>query len=399
VIYGRKDGTALTMDVFRPKSGSNGAAVIVVVSGGFFSSHDAINPVFARPFLDRGYAVFTVVHGSQPRYTIPEIVEDVKRAVRYIRSHAADYAIDPNRIGICGASAGGHLSLMLGTAGDAGDPQAKDPVDRQSCRVQAVACFFPPTDFLNFGQPGKELIRAEDHGKPFRPAFLYKALDPETNLWVVITDPEKLRAMAKALSPVTHVSADDAPTLIYHGDADKLVPLQQSELIVAKFKETGVPTKLVVKKGAGHGWLTIPQDLVAFADWFDQHLKSSSAQTADGKPERICASVARYNVGNVRTVIMTVRSAKDSANRREIYLDSEEDFRNEKNFAVVISHDHLPQFKAAGIDDPATYFKGRIIEVTGQIIRESDQVRIRIDEPKKIEIHKPANKTEPAAKP
>lgn len=276
VIYGRKYGTALTMDVFRPKAKANGAAVIIAVSGGFFSSHEAINPAFARPFLDRGYAVFAVVHGSQPRFTIPEIVDDMKRAVRFIRSHAADYGVDPNRIGICGASAGGHLSLMLGTCGDPGDPNAKDPIDRQSCRVQAVACFFPPTDFLNFGAAGKELIHAKDHGKPFRPAFDYKELDPDTNLWVTITDPEKLRALAKAVSPITHVSADDAPTLIYHGDADALVPVQQSEVIVAKLKETGVPTKLVVKPGAGHGWLTIPQDLSAFADWFDEHLKPGS---------------------------------------------------------------------------------------------------------------------------
>src|SRR3954470_23061828 len=120
VIYGRKDGTALTMDVFRPGAEANGAAVVIVVSGGFFSSHEAIAPAFARPLLDRGYTAFTVVHGSQPRYTVPEIIKDVHRAVRFIRHHAQDYAIDPGRIGITGASAGGHLSLMLGTGGDDG---------------------------------------------------------------------------------------------------------------------------------------------------------------------------------------------------------------------------------------------------------------------------------------
>src|SRR5439155_3679752 len=74
VIYGRKFGTALTMDVFRPNGRANGAAVIMVVSGGFFSSHEAVNPSFIRPLLDRGYTVFAVVHGSQPRYTVPEII-------------------------------------------------------------------------------------------------------------------------------------------------------------------------------------------------------------------------------------------------------------------------------------------------------------------------------------
>ena len=143
VIYGRKFGTALTMDVFTPKKDSKGIGVIIVVSGGFVSSHDSISPAFVTPLTNRGYTVFTVVHGSQPRYTIPEIIQDMNRAVRFIRYHAKEYGIDSDRIGVTGASAGGHLSLMLGTAGDQGDPNAKDPVDRASSRVQAVACFFP----------------------------------------------------------------------------------------------------------------------------------------------------------------------------------------------------------------------------------------------------------------
>ena len=116
VIYGRKYGTALTMDVFTPKKDANGAAIVFVVSGGFFSSHEAINPAFALPLLGRGYTVFAVVHGSQPRYTVPEIVQDLHRAVRFIRYQAHDYGIDPDRIGIAGSSAGGHLALMMATA-------------------------------------------------------------------------------------------------------------------------------------------------------------------------------------------------------------------------------------------------------------------------------------------
>ena len=127
VIYGRKYGTALTMDVFTPKKDAKGIGVIFVVSGGFFSSHEAINPSFIRPFIDRGFTVFAVVHGSQPRFTVPEIIQDMNRAVRFIRHHARDYGIDPDRIGIYGGSAGGHLSLMLGTAGDKGDPECQRP--------------------------------------------------------------------------------------------------------------------------------------------------------------------------------------------------------------------------------------------------------------------------------
>jgi acetyl esterase/lipase len=273
VIYGRKFGTALTMDVFTPTGDAKGIGVIVVVSGGWISGHEAVGPVLAKPLVDRGYTVFAVVHGSQPRYTVPEIIPDIDRAVRFIRHHARDYGIDPERIGITGASAGGHLSLMLGTDGKPGSETARDPVERESSRVQAVACFFPPTDFLNYGKPGKQLIRAEDLGKTFRPAFDFREVDPKTGLMVSIVDAEKLREIARAISPITHVSPDDAPTLIVHGDADPLVPLQQSETFVARMKEAGVEAKLVVKPGFGHGWLTLGRDLADFADWFDAHLK------------------------------------------------------------------------------------------------------------------------------
>jgi acetyl esterase/lipase len=283
VIYGRKYGTALTLDIFTPKGGANGAVIVWVVSGGFFSSHEAISPTIAKPLLARGYTVFAVVHGSQPRYQIPEIVQDMNRSVRFIRHHAKDYGIDPNRIGVTGGSAGGHLSLMLGTAGDAGNPTAKDPVDRESSRVQAVACFFPPTDFLNYGGPGKEYIHAMDHRAPFRAAFDYRERDPKTMLWERITDEAKLRKIARDISPIYHVSPDDPPTLIIHGDKDDLVPLQQSETFVAKLRETGVEGKLIVKTGAGHGWPDLLKDAEKLADWFDGHLKKPAVSAEKGQ--------------------------------------------------------------------------------------------------------------------
>jgi len=281
VIYGRKLGTALTMDVFTPTKNAEGIGVILVVSGGFFSSHELIKPAFVQPLTGRGFTVFAVVHGSQPRFTVPEIIQDMNRAVRFIRYHAKDYGIDPDRIGVYGASAGGHLALMLGTAGDKGDATARDPVDRVSSRVQAVACFFPATDFLDFGKPGREMIHATDHGLPFRAAFDYRELDQRSMLWVPITDTDRLREIARQISPITHVTPDDPPTLIIHGDADQLVPLQQSELFTAKLEKAGVETKLVVKKGAGHSWPGLDKDIPQFADWFEKYLKKT-----DIRPDR-----------------------------------------------------------------------------------------------------------------
>jgi acetyl esterase/lipase len=271
LIYLKKDGLAFTYDVFAPKENANGAAVVVMVSGGFFSRHDMINPAICDEFIKRGYTVFAVVHGSQPRFTIPEIIDQVNRGVRHIRSHAEDYHIDASRIGVTGASAGGHLSLMLGTAGKDGAANAADPVERASSRVQAVACFFPPTDFMNFGGPGKEHI-GDVIGIQFRAAFDFREFDKSTGRFQRITDMEKIRAITRDISPASHVTANSAPTFIIHGDKDGLVPIQQSELIMTKFKEAGVPAELIVKKGADHGWLDILKDVSKFADWFDKYL-------------------------------------------------------------------------------------------------------------------------------
>jgi acetyl esterase/lipase len=270
VIYGRKFGTALTLDVITPKENANGAAIVWVVSGGWFSNHDNIHPAFVAEYLKRGYTICAVVHGSQPKFTIPEVLEDMNRSVRFIRSRAEQYKIDPNRIGITGGSAGGHLSLMQGTAGTAGNPEAKDPVERFSSRVQAVACFFPPTDFLNYGKEG-EIALGNGILAGFRAPFDFKDFDNTTRAFVVITDEDKRREIGKKISPVYQVSDDDAPTLIIHGDADTLVPIQQAELIIDKLREVKVPCELVVKKGAGHGW-NVLEDAPKLADWFDKYL-------------------------------------------------------------------------------------------------------------------------------
>ena len=275
VIYGRKFGTALTLDVFAPQSThgkpGSGAAIVFVVSGGWFSSHESIQQDFLDEYLKRGYTVFAVVHGSQPKFTIPEVISDLNRAIRFVRSRAETYRIDPNRIGICGLSAGGHLSLMQGTAGGPGDPHAKDPVDRESSRVQAVACFFPPTDFLNYGKPG-EIAIGRGILKNFRAPFDFHEFDQSVNAFIPVTKEDRILEIGRSISPVNHVSKNSAPTLIIHGDADTLVPIQQAELIIEKLKVAGVPCELVPRRGLGHGWPELGSDFPILADWFDKHL-------------------------------------------------------------------------------------------------------------------------------
>jgi len=275
VVYGRKFGVALTMDVFTPTKEPNGAAAVFIVSGGWVSAHEFLDfagPAFINQLTGRGYTVFAVVHGSQPKFTIPEILPDIHRSIRFIRHNAKEYGIDPDRIGVYGGSAGGHLSLMQGLAGDTGDPSARDPVDRASSRVAAVACFYPPTDFLNYGKEG-EIALGRGVLKDFKAPFDFHELDKKTNVFVPVTDEEKVLEIGRKISPVNHASKDDPPTLIIHGDADKLVPIQQAEVLVQKLKDAGVEAKLVTKPGAAHGWPDQGKDMVQITDWFDEYLK------------------------------------------------------------------------------------------------------------------------------
>lgn len=260
VIYARKFGTALTLDVFQPAK-PNGAGIIAVISGGWFSGHDGINARSYAPYLDRGYTVFAVVHGSQPRFIIPEITQDMHRAVRFIRHHAARYGIDPNKLGVTGASAGGHLSLTLGTQGRPGKPDAKDPIDRESSAVQAVACFFPPTDFLNYGATGEDAVGVGVL-KDFKPAFGARA-----------DNAGERQNYGREISPIYFITSNLPPTLIIHGDADKLVPIQQAESFVKKAQGAGAKAKLITKEGQTHGWADMGKDTKSFADWFDEHLR------------------------------------------------------------------------------------------------------------------------------
>lgn len=261
IVYTQRHGQDLTFDLVRPKQ-PNGLGVVLMVSGGWKSSPDGFAPWMVAPLLRRGYTVFAVSHLSQPEATVMEIVEDVNRAVRFIRYHSDIYGVDPNRLGVAGGSAGGHLSLMLATCGGPGPADANDPVDRQSSAVQAAAVFYPVTDLLHLGDS------TENPGDGGPPKSFVKAFGPDAS------DPEKWQDIGRAMSPIYHVTAELPPVLIFHGDADTLVPLEQSQWFQARAREAGRDVKLVVHPGGKHGWPTMFWDIRQFAQWFDQHLQA-----------------------------------------------------------------------------------------------------------------------------
>jgi acetyl esterase/lipase len=139
--------------------------------------------------------------------------------------------------------------------------------------VQAVACFFPPTDFLNYGKEGENAL-GRGVLKDFPAPFAFAELEKKgyAGLYVPVTDEKKILEIGKQISPINHVTEDDPPSLIIHGDKDFLVPIQQAEIIIDKLKAAKVPAELVVKKGAAHGWPEMGKDMPTILDWFDKYL-------------------------------------------------------------------------------------------------------------------------------
>ncbi|MEX0617930.1 MAG: alpha/beta hydrolase [Pseudohongiellaceae bacterium] len=237
VVYGHKDGMALVMDVYQPEGNHNGAAVAYMISGGWMSSlpmQQAYQSMFL-PLVDAGFTVFAVRHGSSPRYQVPNAWSDVSSAFQYIGDHAAEYAIDPAKIGVSGISAGGHLSLMLGLA-----------TDDMTHRPAAVVSYMPPVDLRGMTGPNDN----------------FPALDFNSQL-------------APSVSPLDYASPGDPPVLLIHGDADELVPISNSERMHAALREVGIATEFIVVEGAPHGLFTGEDGKTAAAallGWFETYL-------------------------------------------------------------------------------------------------------------------------------
>lgn len=247
IVYGHKDGMALIYDMFEPEGEKNGAAIIYMVSGGWFSvwqdPQSRVNTF--QSFLDAGYTVFAVHHGSAPRFKVPEAYADVSRAVRHIRLNAATYGIDEQRMGVTGGSAGGHLSLMLGLNGDGVDYNGTDPVEMTSSEVAVVVAYYPPVDLRQMTGPSER----------------FPALDfPNEE--------------AAGISPLLHVDPQDPPVLLIHGDADELVNISHSVNMFAELQKHNVASNFITIPGAAHGFRgeEAVQASAARLEWFNRHL-------------------------------------------------------------------------------------------------------------------------------
>jgi len=265
VVYASVNGRDLHLDVYAPERKPAGALpVIVWIHGGGWRSGSKDRPRTALPVLRHGYALVSVEYRLSGEATFPAAIEDCKAAVRWVRAHAAEYGIDPGRLGVWGSSAGGHLAALLGTAGDVREWDEAHPVHLEySSKPKAVCDWYGPTDFLRMNDfPG--LI---DHDAPNSPESRF--------LGAPIQGVPKI---AQRANPITYVTPDDPPMLLMHGDKDMAVPFDQSELLYAALRRAGVEATLYKVEGGGHGFRGAVKDtreslFRMVLDFFDRHLK------------------------------------------------------------------------------------------------------------------------------
>lgn len=263
VVYAEIHGTGLIGDIFIPTGKPNGLGIVDVVSGAWHSDsgklHDHMLAQVYTTYCSHGYTVFAMRPGSVTKYNGDEMLQNVKTAIRFVKSKADEYHIDPNRLGLTGASAGGHLATLAAVTADDGNPDAKNPLQKFDTHVKAAAVFFPPTDFLDWG--GKK----PDFSGAIGQLLFTGGVKGHSE--------EEIEAKARELSPRYQVKAGNLPKfLVFHGDADPMVPLQQSQVFVDAVKAAGGSAELIVKPGGAHPWPTIYEEVAVMADWFDKNL-------------------------------------------------------------------------------------------------------------------------------
>jgi acetyl esterase/lipase len=235
----------LKLDLASPVRGDGPFPAVVCIHGGAWQAGKREDmEFFARYLAEQGYVAATVSYRLAPAHLWPAQIEDVKCAVRYLRAHAKELNIDPANIFATGASAGGHLSLMLGLM------EAKDGLEGTGghaefpSTVRGVANFFGPTDFKVWTAAG-ETDAAKPEDKKSQAQQILEA-------WLGTSD--RASDLVRQASPITYVHAGNPPILTFQGTTDDIVPASQATLLHEALEKAGVQQKLVLMQGEGHGW-------------------------------------------------------------------------------------------------------------------------------------------------
>ena len=265
LIYGQVGERKLPLDLYLPPDTSAPVPVVIWVHGGGWRNGAKGNGGRARNMTTRGFAVVDVEYRLSGEALFPAQIEDCKTAVRWVRANAKKYNLDSDRIGAWGSSAGGHLVALMGLTHD---EKAFETLEhgQYSSRVQAVCNWYGPTDFLRMNDFEGRI----DHDS---------ADSPESRL---IGGPiQENEEKVAAANPITYVSKNDPPMLIVHGEKDRAVPYNQSELLYAAMKKAGLDVALYKVVNADHGFRNATRDSAASlfemaAQFLEKHLKPRS---------------------------------------------------------------------------------------------------------------------------
>jgi acetyl esterase/lipase len=256
IVYTKPGGEAVQLDLARPKSGDGPFPAVICIHGGGFRAGDryGYDPLCLR-LAEKGYVAVTIEYRLAPKHPFPAAIHDVKAAVRWVRANAKKYHINPDRIGVMGGSAGGHLAQFLGVTGGVKEFEGDGGNADQSSAVTCVVNFFGPSDFTK--SYGKSVDAAE-----VLPLWLGGNLDKEHRKHILA-------------SPLYWVTPHAAPTLCIHGTKDNYVAHEQSVWLIDKLKAADVEAELLTLEGAGHGFKdkdaeTADKAMFAF---FEKHLK------------------------------------------------------------------------------------------------------------------------------
>jgi acetyl esterase/lipase len=262
VEYAKVGDLSLKLDVYVPKDvkAEDKLPLIVWVHGGGWQAGDKRGGPFLQ-LAGKGYVLASVNYRLSQQAVFPAQIHDCKAAIRFLRANAGKYNVDPDRIGVWGSSAGGHLVALLGTSGDVKELEGDvGPHVGVSSRIQAVVDWFGPTDLTLMGKQSGANSRI-DHDSPN---------SPESRL---LGGPvQEKKDLARQANPLTFVTKDDPPFLIMHGDADPLVPPDQSRMLHDALKAVGVDTTLHLQAGAGHS-LPGPAMQAMVENFFERTLK------------------------------------------------------------------------------------------------------------------------------
>jgi acetyl esterase/lipase len=265
VTYCNAGGVDLKMDVYLPRAGTTGSgpapAVLYAHGGGWYSGDKSEVALLAPGLLSSGYVVASVNYRLAPQNVWPAQIEDVKCAIRYLKAKATLYNLDPARIGLWGASAGGHLVALAGLAEPDAGLEGKGGYPEQSSSVQAVVDMFGPTNFT---------VKPDPDSSPLIEGLLGEKISQAGEL-------------LKQASPITYVTKDAPPFLILHGDKDLVVPFSQSQELYDRLKAAGVPATLVTVKNAGHALVpsggpispTLAELGKTIVDFFNQYVRDA----------------------------------------------------------------------------------------------------------------------------